>query len=136
LGGKAGLSVLVSVSELFRHGKVKESGIYQFFFNLRRILMIDLRRSIPKNRLKIALIGLLVLGFFVPAVSGYDKVNINTADKEQLVTLKYIGDALADRIIEYRQNQPFQVSEDIMKVKGVGEKTFETNKERIIVKDE
>jgi competence protein ComEA len=98
--------------------------------------MIDLRRSISKNRLKIALIGLLVLGFFVPVVSGYDKVNINTADKEQLVTLKYIGDALADRIIEYRQNQPFQVSEDIMKVKGVGEKTFETNKERIIVKDE
>jgi competence protein ComEA len=98
--------------------------------------MINLHRSTSKNILKIALIGLLVLGFFVPAASGSDKVNINTADKEQLVTLKFIGDALAERIIEYRQEHPFQAPEDIMKVKGVGEKTFETNKERIIVKDE
>ncbi len=98
--------------------------------------MIILHKSISKNRLKIALIGLLVLGFLVPAVSALDKVNINTADKEQLVSLKFIGDALADRIIEYRQNQPFQAPEDIMKVKGVGEKTWEANKERIIVKNE
>lgn len=98
--------------------------------------MFNSHKSISKNRLKLALIGLLVLCFFVPAVSGADKVNINTADKEQLVTLKFIGDALGDRIIEYRQDQPFKSPEDIMKVKGVGEKTFEANKERIIVKDE
>lgn len=98
--------------------------------------MVSLRTSISNNRLKLALIGLLVLCFFVPAVSGSDKVNINTADKEQLVTLKFIGDALGDRIIEYRENQPFKSPEDIMNVKGVGEKAFEANKERIIVKDD
>jgi competence protein ComEA len=91
--------------------------------------------NVSRNFLKIALIGMLVLGFLVPAVSGADKVNINTADKEQLMTLKYIGDALADRIIEYRKEQPFQAPEDIMKIKGVGEKAFEANKDRIIVKD-
>ncbi|MCF8093609.1 MAG: helix-hairpin-helix domain-containing protein [Desulfotignum sp.] len=86
--------------------------------------------------LKVALIGLLVLGFLVPAASGAGKVNINTADKEQLVTLKFIGDVLAQKIIEYRKDHPFQTPEDIMKVKGVGERTFEENKDRIIIKDE
>jgi competence protein ComEA len=88
------------------------------------------------NMLKIALIGLLMLGFLVPAASGTGKVNINTAEKEQLVTLKFIGDVLAEKIIEYRKDHPFQTPEDIMKVKGVGERTFEENKDRIIVKDE
>jgi len=83
-----------------------------------------------------SLIALLILGFLVPAVAGTGKVNINTADKEQLMTLKFIGDALAQKIIEYRQDNPFQAPEDIMKVKGVGEKALETNKDRIIVKDE
>jgi competence protein ComEA len=89
-----------------------------------------------KRIVKMSLIALLILGFLVPAVAGTGKVNINTADKEQLMTLKFIGDALAQKIIEYRQDNPFQAPEDIMKVKGVGEKALETNKDRIIVKDE
>jgi competence protein ComEA len=89
-----------------------------------------------KTMLKIVLVGLLMLGFLAPAVSGTDKVNINTADKEQLMTLKHIGDALADRIIEYRNQQPFEAPEDIMKVKGIAEKAFEANKDRIVVKDD
>ena len=89
----------------------------------------------PNTMLKIALVGLLMLGFLAPAVSGADKVNINNADKEQLMTLKHIGDALADRIIEYRNEQPFEAPEDIMKVKGIGEKALEANKDRIVVKE-
>jgi competence protein ComEA len=94
------------------------------------------RRITLKTMLKITLVGLLMLGFLAPAVSGTDKVNINTADKEQLMTLKHIGDALADRIIEYRNQQPFEAPEDIMKVKGIAEKAFEANKDRIVVKDD
>jgi competence protein ComEA len=94
-----------------------------------------IKSSVSSHFLKIALIGLLLLGFLLPVASAADKVNINTADKGQLVTLKFIGDALADRIIEYRTEHPFQTPEDIMKVSGVGEKTFEANKDRIIVKD-
>ncbi len=89
-----------------------------------------------KAYVKIILIGLLLLGFMVPAATGADKVNINTDSKEQLMTLHNIGDVVADRIIEYRKVHPFKTPEDIMKVKGVGQKTFESNKDRIVVKNE
>lgn len=90
----------------------------------------------PKTIFRIFLIGLLIVGFCVPIASGADKVNINTGDKEQLMTLKGVGEALAERIIAYRQDHPFQTSEEIMNVKGIGEKIYQTNKDRIIVKDE
>ncbi|WP_320045075.1 ComEA family DNA-binding protein [uncultured Desulfobacter sp.] len=71
----------------------------------------------------------------MPAMADAKKVNINTAPKEQLITLKYVGDAIADRIIEFRKNTPFTNIEDIMKVKGVGPKMFEVNKNQICVQD-
>ncbi len=79
----------------------------------------------------------LIMAFYtMPAVAKVDKVNINTAPKAQLVTLKYVGDALAQRIIEYREKNPFQIIEDLMNVKGIGPKVFEANKDIICVKDE
>ena len=69
------------------------------------------------------------------AMADAKKVNINTAPKEQLTTLKYVGDAIADRIIEFRKSTPFTKIEDIMKVKGVGSKMFEVNKNQICVQD-
>lgn len=98
--------------------------------------MVNSYQKKIKTMLKIVLVGLLMLGFLAPAVSGTDKVNINTADKEQLMTLKHIGEALAERIIEYRNEQLFESPEDIMKVKGIAEKAFEANKDRIVVKDD
>ena len=72
----------------------------------------------------------------LPAMGSATKVNINTASKEQLTTLKYVGDTLADRIIEFRKSTPFTNIEDIMKVKGIGPKAFEANKDQIVVKGE
>ncbi len=89
-----------------------------------------------KRFVSIIFIGLLVMLYLIPAVASTGKVNINTDDKAQLVTLKHVGDKIADRIIEYRKIQPFEVPEDIMKVKGVGQKVFDANKDRIIVKKE
>jgi competence protein ComEA len=89
-----------------------------------------------KKLFKIVLIGFLIFSVFTPIVSGAGKVNINTAEKQELITLKKVGDALAQRIIEFRETSPFLTPEDIMKVKGIGEEIFETNKDRIIVKDE
>ncbi|HKK99527.1 MAG TPA: helix-hairpin-helix domain-containing protein [Desulfotignum sp.] len=89
-----------------------------------------------RNFAKMVMIGLLLLGFMVPVATGAGKVNINTDSKEQLMTLHNIGDVVADRIIEYRKAHPFETPEDITKVKGVGQKTFESNKDRIVVKKE
>lgn len=61
-------------------------------------------------------------------------ININTADKEELTTLKGIGEKKAEKIIEYRnQNNGFKSIEEIMEVSGIGEKTFETIKNKICV---
>ena len=80
------------------------------------------------------LAGLLVAFYCVSATADTGKVNINTAGKEVLMTLKGVGDKIADRIIEYRKAHPFRAPEDIMNVKGVGQKIFDANKERIVVK--
>jgi comEA protein len=52
-------------------------------------------------------------------------VNLNTATAAELQTLPKIGAAAAARIIEYRQKSGgFKKVEDLMNVKGIGEKTF------------
>ena len=63
-----------------------------------------------------------------------EKVNINTADKERLTSLKGIGESKAEAIISYREaNGPFGDITDIMKVDGIGQKTFENIKDMICV---
>ncbi|MBQ8880883.1 MAG: helix-hairpin-helix domain-containing protein [Oscillospiraceae bacterium] len=57
----------------------------------------------------------------------YDgKMDINTATAQQLQLLPGIGEALAQRIIEYRtEHGGFSSVEDLMNVSGIGEKKFE-----------
>ena len=61
-------------------------------------------------------------------------VNINTASAAELDSLPGIGAKTAERIIEYRQkNGPFKKIEDLMNVRGVGEKNFLKLKPQITV---
>jgi len=54
------------------------------------------------------------------------KVNVNTADAAQLALLPRVGPSIAQRIVEYRkQNGPFKKPEDLMLVRGIGEKTYD-----------
>ncbi|MBN2417807.1 MAG: helix-hairpin-helix domain-containing protein [Deltaproteobacteria bacterium] len=63
------------------------------------------------------------------------KVDLNKATLQELTQLKGIGEKFAERIIEYReQNGKFQKIEDLMKVKGIGQKKFDAIKDLIVVK--
>lgn len=62
------------------------------------------------------------------------KVNLNTADAAALETLPRIGPAMAERILAWREtNGRFAAVEDLMRVSGVGEKTFEALKSLVTV---
>ena len=76
----------------------------------------------------------VVEGELLSAEDLLGKININTAAEEELVSLSGIGEGRAADIIAYRkENGAFSCIEDIMKVSGIGEKTFEEIKERITV---
>lgn len=53
-------------------------------------------------------------------------VNINDASPEELQQLAGVGSAISSRIVDYRENVgQFQQPEDLMKVKGIGQKTMD-----------
>ena len=60
-------------------------------------------------------------------------ININTATKSELMLLENIGSKKADDIIAYRESTLFKRPEDLMKVSGIGTKTFEKIKDYICV---
>lgn len=70
---------------------------------------------------------------------GYDnnssgKVNINSASRDELMTLTGIGGGKADAIITYREdNGKFSQIEDVMKVPGIKDATFNSIKDHIVV---
>ena len=73
------------------------------------------------------LLAVLVLsGLAAAARAAEGKVNVNEAGIDQLALLPRIGPAVAQRIVEFREeNGAFKTVEDLMLVRGIGEKTFE-----------
>lgn len=62
------------------------------------------------------------------------KVNINTADEDELSSLSGIGEKTAEKIIRYREEHgPFQTTEDLMNVPGIGESKYALIKDSICV---
>ena len=89
----------------------------------------------PTQCLVLLTVVVAILAISLP-VSAEDpqKININTATVEELTALKQIGPAYAAAIVEYRETiGPFKSPEQIMEIKGIGEKVFELNKDVIAV---
>ena len=60
---------------------------------------------------------------------GQSKININSAQIEELITLPGVGEATANKIIEYRkENGKFQKIEDLKNVPGIGDSKYENIK--------
>ena len=82
------------------------------------------------SRFGVALLALIVLtaGTVVPlsAAEKADPIDLNRATAQDLTQLPGVGEAIAKRIVDFReQHGPFKRVEDLMKVKGIGEKSLE-----------
>jgi comEA protein len=96
------------------------------------------------NRLVLALVAALVVfgpasveaqrAAKPPAPASTEVVNLNSATAAQIASLPGIGLKTAELVIQYRQkNGPFKKVEEIMNVRGVGEKSFLRIKDRLSV---
>ncbi len=83
----------------------------------------------------IVLATLWITGACIGPVWGQEseKININTATAKELAQLQKVGPKYAVRIIEHRQKYgPFKLTEELMEIPGIGPRTFDRIKDRII----
>ena len=72
------------------------------------------------------------IAIYIAPKTQEEKISINTASISEIVQLEGIGPTLGNAIIEYREMYgEFLCLEDLMKVKGIGKKLFENNKNKI-----
>ncbi|MFO8166221.1 MAG: helix-hairpin-helix domain-containing protein [Desulfatiglandales bacterium] len=97
-----------------------------------RIKQILFRKEIEMKSLPVTIATcILVISILLMPVSllAADKVNLNTATQEELMTLEGVGANYAQKIMDYREaHGPFEKIEDITNVKGIGPKIFDANK--------
>jgi len=63
----------------------------------------------------------------------FASVDINSADKKELTTLKGIGVKKAEAIITYRKDHCFKSIDELTKIKGIGKKLIEKNRDNLKV---
>ena len=67
-------------------------------------------------------------------IEDYSLININGFKIDELSRLPGVGDKIAARIVDYRKRHgPFRAKEELMQVKGIGEKKFEKIKDLIVL---
>ncbi len=89
---------------------------------------------IRRDVFALALLFLFLGGAHLAAAQEAGKININTASVEELMTLRGIGEVIAKAIVAYReQNGPFKTVDDLVAVRGIGEKTLSSLRDKITV---
>ena len=93
-----------------------------------------------KRRVKTSLLFTSLLLASISALAAADTkpvVNVNTADAKQLSLLPRIGLAVAQRVVDYRkQNGPFKSTDELMLVRGIGEKLYAQLKPYVAISGE
>ncbi len=116
-------------------GEVRKPGIYHLkaYSTVSDLLeMVELNDLADISSLNLTLVLKDNDVIVIDKKSQEEKISINTASLEQLCTIPYIGEKTAQKIIDYRQqNGPFQTLEELMNVKGIGEKKFAKMQEYI-----
>ena len=116
-------------------GEVDDPGIYEFvlgstFNDLFKTIKLKNDADISSFNLNSTLSNKQVI--IIPKLKENKLISINSASLIELSSLKGIGNSLAQRIIEYRENNNgFKSIEEIKNVKGIGDKKFENIKEYI-----
>lgn len=146
----------VAKEEIVVHikGEINKPGIYKMHRELRLYELVEAAGGLT-DKADIRRINLAVIledeeAIYIPAIgeavpevkegaagnsSADGKIRINYATKAELMELQGIGNALADRIIEYRNTKgSFESIEEIMNVSGIGESKYEGIKDKITVK--
>jgi competence protein ComEA len=82
----------------------------------------------------VALLAAPATAFGAAAEEKASRLNLNAASADDLASLPGIGPSYAKRIVEYREkNGPFKRVEDLLNVQGIGEKTLERIRDRVMV---
>lgn len=152
----------IIVEDMYIHisGQVKVPGIYRLRTNDRVIDAINLagglleeadldrinlaKKLLDEDKIYIPKVGQVVDDSIedinnitsgdLTASDSNKKININTCSQKDLESLPGIGQKTAGKIIEYRKQNTFINIEDIMDVKGIGQKKFEEISQYIITK--
>lgn len=128
-------------------GSVKRAGVYQLEKNKRIIDAIEkaggLLEEADSDALNLAEKIKDGMKIYVPKkgekpststnLKSQSYIDLNLAEKEELMTLPGVGEKTADKIIAYREAQPFEKVEDLLKVSGFGKKKMEALKGLIAV---
>nr|WP_029427558.1 MULTISPECIES: helix-hairpin-helix domain-containing protein [Bacillus] len=95
--------------------------------NLAQLMQDQMLLYVPRK-------GEQVQGANLPSGRKEEKIQINVASKEQLEKIMGIGPRKAENILKYREEHgPFQKMEDLLEVDGIGEKSLEKIKDKIII---
>ena len=91
-----------------------------------------------QNFKQVVTVGIAILVSLIIVTGAYAaedvKIDINRASAEELTRLSGVGPSHAAAIVAFRQkNGPFKEPEDLMQVPRIGRKTFEKNKDLIVV---